>query len=128
LVNEGKILVLGGLIQDSWQDVRQQVPFLGRLPLIGYLFKSQGKELVKKNLMIFLRPKIIHNDVEGVRISTGKYERMRQSELSAYDAMDQIFVDEPVIAKPLSQDDYFPGTQVSQPPVNDEIILPSPFE
>jgi general secretion pathway protein D len=127
LVNEGKILVLGGLIQDSWQDVRQQVPFLGRLPIIGYLFKSQGKELVKKNLMIFLRPKIIHNDIEGVRISTGKYERMRQAELSAYDAMDQIFVDEPVLGKPLSQDDYFPGTPEKQPIVNDEIILPSPF-
>ena len=127
LVNEGKILVLGGLIQDSWQDIRQQVPFLGRLPLIGYLFKSQGKELVKKKLMIFLRPKIINNDIEGVRISTSKYEKMRQAELSSYDWLDQSFVDEPVIAKTLSQCDYFPGTPEAQPVVNNEIILPSPF-
>jgi len=127
LVSEGKILVLGGLIQDSWQDVRQQVPFLGKLPLIGNLFKSQGKELVKKNLMIFLRPKIISNDVEGVRISTSKYEKMRQAELSSYDALDQSFVDEPVIAPPLSETDYFPGSYEKRIPMPEEVILPPPF-
>ncbi len=128
LVNEGKILVLGGLIQDEWRDIKSQVPFLGRIPWIGNLFKSESKELVKKNLMIFLRPKIIHDDVKGVRISTSKYEQTRRAQLDSYDVLDQYFVDEPITPEPLSEDDYYPKAKPKSKQVAMDVILPSPFE
>ncbi len=127
LVNEGKILVLGGLIQDQWNENRAQVPFIARIPWIGNLFKSQSKELVKTNLMIFLRPKIIHDDFRGVNISTQKYEETRQAQLETYDNFEHYFVDEPVTPPPLSEDDFYPNTKGRGQGPSD-VILPSPFE
>ncbi|MFI4936944.1 MAG: type II secretion system secretin GspD [Candidatus Berkiellales bacterium] len=130
LVNDGRILVLGGLIQDTWSDVKSEVPFLGKLPLVGFLFRKDSKQLIKSNLMIFIRPKIIQDDIAGVRISTDKYDHTRQAQLGAYDALDQYFVDEPVTQPPLSEEDYqVRNKKAKATPTNKpEIILPSPFE
>jgi general secretion pathway protein D len=128
LVNEGKILVLGGLIQDEWQETISRVPFLSRIPWVGTLFRRDSKELIKKNLMIFLRPKIIYDNDSGARISACKYEGSRFAQLQSYDVLDEPFIDEPITAPPLSEDDYYAGPKhrgCAQ--VNEEIILPSPF-
>lgn len=127
LVNEGKILVLGGLIQDTWQEVRSKVPFIGSIPWVGQLFKRQNKELVKKNLMIFLRPKIIHDDCKGIRLSTTKYDDMRNAQLASYDVLNEPFVDEPITAPPLGVNDYYKGQVVPEHQVT-ELILPPPFQ
>ncbi len=127
IVEEGKILVLGGLIQDTWQEMKAQVPFFGSIPFIGYLFKSEKKELVKKNLMIFLRPRIIENDTLGIQISTNKYDEMRKAQVQNYGALNHPFVDEPITAQPLHPNDYYkepvaPTLQIA------EVILPMPFQ
>lgn len=127
LVNEGKILVLGGLIQDSWQEVKTKVPFIGSIPFAGELFKRNKKELVKKNLMIFLRPKIIHDDTRGIRISTSKYEQMRNAELESYDVLNHPLVNEPVTLDPLAKNDYYKGKPYPEYE-RTEVILPPPFE
>ena len=129
LVNEGKILVLGGLIQDVWQENKSAVPFISRIPWVGNLFKSDSKELVKRNLMIFLRPKIIYDNNEGQRISTQKYEQTRQTQLESYDVLEQYFVDEPVTPPPLSESDYYAKpVKKQQHHAQEEVILPSPFD
>ncbi len=61
VVKDSQNIIIGGLIQDTIQDVTNQVPFLGSIPLIGWLFKSVSKEVTKTNLLIFLTPHIIDN-------------------------------------------------------------------
>jgi general secretion pathway protein D len=106
LVHDGKILVLGGLIQDSWQKTRTKVPLLGDLPLLGSLFRSDNKVLVKKNLMIFIRPKIINVDEQGRELSTNKYNTMRIDQLESLNALENPFVDEQITAPPLGHHEY----------------------
>ena len=70
LVEDGQIVVIGGLIQDSVSDDMQKVPVLGSLPLIGGMFRFQSRSQNKTNLMIFLRPTLVR-DKEGADAFTG---------------------------------------------------------
>ncbi len=126
LVNEGKILVLGGLIQDEWRKQQSAVPFLGRLPWVGVLFRRDEKQLVKKNLMIFLRPKIMYDDASALSLSTKKYDETRQTQVRSYDVLDEYFVDEPPVQKPLGKGDYYTNGKEPRQEAP-EVILPSPF-
>ncbi len=67
VVDDGNTVVLGGLIQNSINVNDESVPVLGRLPLVGWLFRYRNHEKVKTNLMIFLRPVIVRSvaDAEG---------------------------------------------------------------
>ena len=82
LVNDGQIIVLGGLIEDSLEDGEEKVPFLGDIPLIGNLFKYQKRNRVKKNLMVFLRPTVIRNNEQSVSLSTDRYDYIRNEEIN----------------------------------------------
>jgi general secretion pathway protein D len=76
LIEDGGIVVLGGLISDTVTKSEQRVPFLGSLPLIGLLFKTRDYSRTKNNLMIFIRPKILHT-AQQTAIETGaKYNYM----------------------------------------------------
>ena len=63
MVKDGVTVVLGGLMEDSLQDTDTYVPFLGRIPLIGMLFRSRNKTKVKTELVVFLTPHIIDGEV-----------------------------------------------------------------
>jgi len=67
IVDDGQILVLGGLLEDVLRESEQRVPVLGSIPFIGALFRAQKTALVKTNLLIFIRPKILR---DAARIST----------------------------------------------------------
>ena len=56
LVDDGQIVVLGGLIQDDQQSTIDKVPLLGDIPFLGALFKYQSRTHKRTNLMVFLRP------------------------------------------------------------------------
>jgi general secretion pathway protein D len=76
LIEDGGIVVLGGLISDNVTKSEQRVPFLGSLPLIGFFFKTRDYSRTRNNLMIFIRPKILHT-AEQTAIETGaKYNYM----------------------------------------------------
>jgi general secretion pathway protein D len=80
LIEDGGIIVLGGLIQDS--DIRgeQRVPYLGRIPVLGALFKTRSRQTDKTNLMVFIRPKILR-DGSATAIETGaKYNYIREEQ------------------------------------------------
>jgi general secretion pathway protein D len=77
IVNDNQILVLGGLIQNESTGTQSKVPFLGDIPLIGWLFKGAQKTAVKKNLMIFIHPRILRSGEEGRAISSGDYDKLR---------------------------------------------------
>ena len=79
-VDDGQILVLGGLIQDSFTINRSKVPLLGDLPLIGALFRSESRERKRTNLMVFLRPIVMRDAESANRFSLDRYEQVRQQQ------------------------------------------------
>ncbi len=88
MVDDGEIIVLGGLIEDDEQVTLEKIPLLGDIPVLGHLFSSEGKSRKRTNLMVFLRPTIV-TDVDELRAVTGrKYdyiqsEQIRRSEEGA---------------------------------------------
>ena len=78
------LIILGGLIDDNLQETSEKVPLLGDLPIIGKAFKYSKSALVKRNLMVFLRPTIVMDEAILNNISHSKYEAIRQSQLQAY--------------------------------------------
>lgn len=76
-VDSGQIVVIGGLIRDDVLDTVEWVPVLGRLPIIGELFKRKQKSAVKTNLMVFLRPKIVEDAASLAESTRKKYDYMR---------------------------------------------------
>ena len=77
IVDDGQILVLGGLLEDTLRESDQRVPLLGRMPLLGNLFRSRRTEKVKTNLMIFIRPKILRDSVTTSIETNQKYNLIR---------------------------------------------------
>lgn len=63
IVNNNQLLVLGGLIDDSFNDTENSVPVLGDLPIIGNFFKQTTKTKEKRNLLVFLRPTILSDEI-----------------------------------------------------------------
>ncbi len=77
VVDDGQIMVLGGLLKDEYGGSVSQVPFLGDLPLIGPLFRTDSRSRTKSNLMVFLRPMVIRNQAESNALSMDRYDLIR---------------------------------------------------
>jgi general secretion pathway protein D len=77
LVDDGAIVVLGGLLSDEYSGNQQKLPVLGDVPVFGNLFKSETRTRSKKNLMVFLRPVVIRDAVQSDMLSLDRYELMR---------------------------------------------------
>ena len=77
LVEDGSIVVLGGLLQDENSGNAEKVPGLGDVPLFGNLFKSEARSRKKTNLMVFLRPVVVRDARESERLSLDRYDLMR---------------------------------------------------
>jgi general secretion pathway protein D len=77
LVEDGGIVVLGGLLQDEYRENEEKVPGFGDIPILGNLFKSQNRTRGKRNLMIFLRPVVLRDATSVNDFSTNRYELMR---------------------------------------------------
>jgi len=88
-IEDGELLVLGGLISDKLIKIEQKVPFLGDLPLIGALFRSTSTEKGKQNLMVFIRATIIKDPNKARALSAKKYNFLRDLQLE-YSGDDQL--------------------------------------
>jgi len=77
LVEDGTVVVLGGLLSDNYQDNRQQVPGLGDIPFFGALFRNETRNRSKTNLMVFLRPVVVRDDTSAEVLSNGRYQLMQ---------------------------------------------------
>ncbi len=76
-VDDGQILVLGGLIEDRYETNRSKVPLLGDLPWVGGLFRTESRERKRTNLMVFLRPVVLRDADSAARFSVDRYEQLR---------------------------------------------------
>lgn len=91
LVDDGGILVLGGLIQEEVTDTVSKVPLLGEIPLLGALFRSEGTTKSKQNLMVFLRPSILRDDKDAIVVTNEKYNHIRGVESESYDKANESY-------------------------------------
>ncbi|MBC5785038.1 type II secretion system secretin GspD [Ramlibacter sp. USB13] len=77
LVEDGSIVVLGGLLQDQYSGNEQKVPGLGDVPGLGNLFRTETRSRTKSNLMVFLRPVIVRDANDTDALSIDRYNLMR---------------------------------------------------
>lgn len=80
LVDDGQIIVLGGLIEDSYVDASSGIPFLKDIPYIGALFRSDAKKRTKTNLLVFIRPYILRDRDQIADITTNRLNLVQKTE------------------------------------------------
>lgn len=83
MVEDGQVLVLGGLMQDTFRDQITKVPVLGNIPIVGKLFRSSTTTKVKKNLMVFIHPVIMRDVLSGDYYTRQKYNKLRKAQVDS---------------------------------------------
>jgi general secretion pathway protein D len=83
LVQDGGIVVIGGLLQDDYSNTQNKVPGLGDIPILGALFKSEARSRKKTNLMVFLRPVVVRDSESTENLSLDRYDIMRSLQKDA---------------------------------------------
>jgi general secretion pathway protein D len=81
LVDDGGVVVLGGLITDTARETENRVPILGSIPIIGELFKTRSGNKEKRNLMLFIRPTILRDGAQAAIETNAKYNVLRNQQL-----------------------------------------------
>ncbi|SFR89925.1 type II secretion system protein D (GspD) [Mitsuaria sp. PDC51] len=76
-LEDGQVLVLGGLLKDEYVDGEDKVPGLGDIPLLGNLFKNQTRKRTKSNQMIFLRPVLLRTPESALALTMDRYDAIR---------------------------------------------------
>ena len=113
MADDGETIVLGGLIDEDVQESVSKVPILGDIPFLGHLFKSTSTTRQKRNLMVFLRPRIVRDGATAAQVSSRKYNYIRAEQLKA-------------------EEDGIDLMPLSKPPVlpewNGPLTLPPSFE
>ncbi|WP_299788015.1 type II secretion system secretin GspD [Ramlibacter sp.] len=77
LVEDGAVVVLGGLLQDEYANSQEKVPGVSALPWVGNLFRSETRSRKKTNLMVFIRPVVLRDAAGAQAVSTQRYDQMR---------------------------------------------------
>ena len=94
LADDGAIIALGGLIQDSYESGMEKVPFLGDLPFLGALFRYETRKRTRTNLVIFLRPQILRDRNDYVGLTQSRYDYV-VGEQTRLDSPDRLMRGEP---------------------------------
>ena len=110
IVDDGAIVVLGGLLQDEYTDGQTKVPVLGDIPGLGSLFKSQNRARKKTNLMVFIRPTVLRTEAATAAFSDNKYQDMRDKQQALQPGRHLIFENKPVPSLPERPADNNPAT------------------
>jgi general secretion pathway protein D len=104
LVDDGSVIVIGGLLQDQYSGSVQKVPYLGDIPGIGALFRSDTRSRKKTNLMVFLRPVVMRDAAATQQVSMDRYELMRGAQIAAQpEQSTRVPINESSIITPLAQ-------------------------
>ncbi len=137
VVEDGNILVLGGLVDDTLRESQVKIPVLGDVPVLGQLFSYRQATKEKRNLMIFIRPKILRDAESSRALSEQRYAGIRDQQLEQYQAGSRLLSRDDI---PLLED-RSPGadksTNVQQPslpqsgqeqlqvnPIPDRVLVP----
>ncbi|NWN91748.1 type II secretion system secretin GspD [Marinobacter adhaerens] len=88
LADDGETIVLGGLTRDDYQINKSKVPLLGDIPYLGRLFSSESERRVKRNLLVFLRPKIMLGKADAVSATSEKFRKLWKVNLDIRDKLE----------------------------------------
>ncbi|UCU99956.1 type II secretion system secretin GspD [Acidovorax radicis] len=77
VVDDGNIIVIGGLLEDSYSQAEDKVPLMGDIPVLGNLFRSENRSRKKTNLMVFLRPIVVRDNATSDALMMDRYEAIR---------------------------------------------------
>jgi general secretion pathway protein D len=121
LIEDGGIIVLGGLMQDTVTESEDRVPVLGAIPLLGNLFKSRSGSRQKSNLLVFLRPKILRDQPATEAVSDAKYNEIREEQRSLHKGKITLLPGEKQPAIP-----PIPSRQGAYPNGTGTIVAPAP--
>lgn len=80
LVDDGQIIVLGGLIENDVSQTDNRVPLLGDIPILGNLFRYQGRDSKRTNLMVFLRPVVLRDGKSASILSNERYRLLQDTQ------------------------------------------------
>ena len=115
VVEDGAIVVLGGLLTDEYAGGQEKVPLLGDVPLLGNLFKGEKRTRSKRNLMVFLRPVVVRDAVATDNLSLDRYDLMRATQKDAQPAPNMLV---PISSGPVLPPQLVPvpgSPQIKQP-------------
>jgi len=90
LVDDGGMIVLGGLIEDRLTESESRVPLLGKIPVIGALFRVRSTQKTKTNLMVFIRPRVLRTAEQAAFETNAKYNYLRDQQLGLKDGKVQL--------------------------------------
>ena len=116
VVEDGAIVVLGGLLTDEYSGGAEKVPFLGDVPLFGNLFKGEARSRKKSNLMVFLRPVVVRDASSTESLSQDRYDYMRSAQ--------QFGQPKPNLMVPINEAPVLPALPESKR----ESIVPNPLQ
>ena len=127
LVDDGAIVVLGGLLQDDYGGRQEKVPLLGDVPIFGNLFKAETRSRRKTNLMVFMRPVVVRDALATESLSMDRYELIRSVQQSATPVPSTVVpVNESGVIPPLRPSSAPPGTAPAFPPPLLSPLAPPP--
>ncbi|KCZ66410.1 hypothetical protein L53_03565 [Hyphomonas sp. L-53-1-40] len=93
IADDGEIIVLGGLIEQTEAFSNEKVPLLGDIPVAGRLFRTEGKSLGRTNLMVFIRPTIVRDRAGAKAVTSRSYNYIRAEELWGGEGNDTSSID-----------------------------------
>ncbi len=113
VVDDGKIVVLGGLVEERREDAKNRVPLLSNIPILGSLFKGRDSNNDKTNLMVFIRPTIFRTTEEAYQDASSRYVQLRLEQLEHLKRTDTLLDDETetMLLPPLKTDRKTPTTR-----------------
>lgn len=117
VVDDGSMMVLGGLLKDEYGDNENRVPVLGSLPVVGNLFRNEGRSRTKSNLMLFLRPVVLRTPQAAEAMMIDRYDAIR--------AVQQGIQREPTALLPVENSLVLPERQPGQLPAQQVVVPPS---
>jgi general secretion pathway protein D len=109
VVDDGAILVLGGLIEDRFITNKSKVPLLGDIPWLGALFRSESRERRRTNLMVFLRPIVMRDAEAANRFSADRYDQIRGQQQTTQPA--------PSVVMPINESPVLPPRPAASQPL-----------
>jgi general secretion pathway protein D len=100
VVDDGQVMVLGGLLKDEYTGGQSKVPILGDIPVLGALFRSENRNRGKSNLMVFLRPVVVRDQARADALTVDRYDAIRARQVDVQPASSVLF---PVNEAPVIQ-------------------------
>jgi len=124
VVDDGDLIVLGGLLKDEYTDGGDGVPGLSKIPLLGNLFKSENRRRVKTNLMVFLRPVVMRSAQSSNELTLDRYQSIRAVQQASQPQQKLLLPDTgaPVMPEPSSA----PAKALPQPSLQPPVQPQSP--